>query len=107
MNISQLTPDQKRTILAKKLPGVIRLFGTKWHFKADGPWHECLCNDPLLDANAAQAMELTLLDEEFERFVEALKAIYLERTDGITSDGAYSATPPQRFDAFLSSLSEE
>lgn len=117
MNISQLTPDQKRTILSKKLPGVIRCVCKLWQFNLGRGWYQCFRNDPLLDANAAQAMEGTLTEFALD-YVDKLKRItYAELPHQITYDkyiilgldwiGDCFATPTQRFDAFLSSLPEE
>lgn len=126
MNITQLTPDQKRTILAKKLPGVIRLVpyhdmgNPQWEFFSEAEWYGCLNNDPLLDANAARAMEETLDDKsnillEDDGFDTQLGS-YIQCLEYVVEDtcaeeyiyqNIISATPTQRFDAFLFLLPEE
>lgn len=114
MNPTLLSPDQKRTILAKKFPRVIRceVFRTKtyWAFFDGKDWCICHRNDPLLDANAAQAMEGTLTEEQWEDYCDYL--LWYDDPKGAHSNYASVkvgcfATPAQRFDAFLSLLPEE
>lgn len=112
MNISQLTPDQKRTILTKKLPGVIRCheiyFG--WQFCGEHGWEKCRLNDPLLDANAAQAMEQQFhanSDRAYRYYRTLENIVYKTKHSGTGIEfQVLNATPTQRFDAFLSLLPE-
>lgn len=114
MNPTLLSPDQKRTILAKEFQGVIRLDQDgRWFFFNALGWHQTYLNDPLLDANAAQAMEGTLTEAQLPHYMHFLdRSVSKAATDADWSprnSKTYTecATPTQRFDAFLSSLSEE